>query len=81
MLNFWLAKFNKKIKIGITGLNPHCESIDKFNEDKISDKLGPGHGQSYTYIRSNINNWLMFWHTINLGLFSLLFKFWGENTF
>ena len=32
--NFWLAKFNKKIKIGITGLNPHCESIDKFNEDK-----------------------------------------------
>jgi len=32
--NFWVAKFNKKIKIGITGLNPHCESIDKFNEDK-----------------------------------------------
>ncbi len=27
-------KFNKKVKIGITGLNPHCESIDNFNEDK-----------------------------------------------
>jgi 4-hydroxythreonine-4-phosphate dehydrogenase len=32
--NFWTEKFNKKIKIGITGLNPHCESIDDFNEDK-----------------------------------------------
>jgi 4-hydroxy-L-threonine phosphate dehydrogenase PdxA len=32
---FWKEKFNKQIKIGITGLNPHCESIDSFNEDKI----------------------------------------------
>ena len=31
---FWKIKFNKKIKIGVTGLNPHCESIDSFNEDK-----------------------------------------------
>ena len=31
---FWKNKFNKKVKIGITGLNPHCESIDNFNEDK-----------------------------------------------
>jgi 4-hydroxythreonine-4-phosphate dehydrogenase len=31
---FWKKRFNKKIKIGITGLNPHCESIDNFNEDK-----------------------------------------------
>jgi 4-hydroxythreonine-4-phosphate dehydrogenase len=31
--NFWKKRFNRKIKIGITGLNPHCESIDKFNED------------------------------------------------
>ena len=31
---FWKKTFNKKLKIGITGLNPHCESIDKFNEDK-----------------------------------------------
>tara|TARA_B100000902_G_C27291623_1_gene907481 strand:+ start:1074 stop:2033 length:960 start_codon:yes stop_codon:yes gene_type:complete len=31
--NFWKKKFNKKVRIGITGLNPHCESIDKFNED------------------------------------------------
>ena len=27
---------NKKIKIGVLGLNPHCESVDKFKEeDKI----------------------------------------------
>ena len=32
--NFWKKKFGQKVKIGITGLNPHCESIDKFNEDK-----------------------------------------------
>jgi len=31
---FWSDKFRKKVKIGITGLNPHCESIDNFNEDK-----------------------------------------------
>tara|TARA_Y100000741_G_C18252523_1_gene557778 strand:+ start:1237 stop:2196 length:960 start_codon:yes stop_codon:yes gene_type:complete len=31
---FWKKRFNKKVKIGITGLNPHCESIDNFNEDK-----------------------------------------------
>ena len=32
--SFWKKKFNKQIKIGVTGLNPHCESIDSFNEDK-----------------------------------------------
>jgi 4-hydroxythreonine-4-phosphate dehydrogenase len=31
---FWKEKFKKKVKIGVTGLNPHCESIDNFNEDK-----------------------------------------------
>ena len=32
--NFWKKRFGKKVKIGVTGLNPHCESIDKFNEDR-----------------------------------------------
>ncbi|WP_440672853.1 4-hydroxythreonine-4-phosphate dehydrogenase PdxA [Candidatus Pelagibacter sp. HIMB1715] len=32
--NFWKDKFKLKIKIGVTGLNPHCESSDQFNEDK-----------------------------------------------
>ena len=32
--SFWEREFGKQIKIGITGLNPHCESIDIFNEDE-----------------------------------------------
>ena len=32
--NFYKKKFNIKPKIAILGLNPHCESIDKFNEDE-----------------------------------------------
>ena len=32
--NFWKKTLKRNVKIGITGLNPHCESIDKFNEDK-----------------------------------------------
>ncbi len=32
--NFWREKFTKQVKIGVVGLNPHCESIDSFNEDK-----------------------------------------------
>lgn len=31
---FWNDHFNKKPKIAVTGLNPHCESIENFNEDK-----------------------------------------------
>ena len=32
--NFYVKEFNKKPKIAILGLNPHCESVHKFNEDK-----------------------------------------------
>ncbi len=46
--NFYKKKFNFKPKIALLGLNPHAESIDKFNEDekiikptvKIMKKLG-----------------------------------------
>ncbi len=31
---FFKSKFNKKPKIAILGVNPHCESIDRFNEDE-----------------------------------------------
>ncbi len=31
--NFYKRKFDKKPKIAILGLNPHCESTHKFNED------------------------------------------------
>ncbi len=32
--SFYMKKFGFKPKIGIVGLNPHCESIHKFNEDE-----------------------------------------------
>ena len=32
--NFYKSYFNKNPKIAILGLNPHCESIDKYNEDE-----------------------------------------------
>ena len=32
--NFYQSNFNIKPKIGILGLNPHCESILKINEDE-----------------------------------------------
>ena len=31
--NFYKKFLNKKPKIAVLGLNPHCESIEKFNED------------------------------------------------
>ena len=32
--NFYEKKFNIKPKIAILGLNPHCESVHKYNEDE-----------------------------------------------
>ena len=32
--NFYKYNLKKKIKIGITGLNPHCETTDKYSEDE-----------------------------------------------
>ena len=32
--SFWKKYFNYKPKIAVTGLNPHCESVDIFNEDE-----------------------------------------------
>jgi 4-hydroxythreonine-4-phosphate dehydrogenase len=31
---FYKERFNKKPKIAVLGLNPHCESIEDFNEDE-----------------------------------------------
>ena len=31
---FYKIKFNKKPRIAVLGLNPHCESIDNYDEDK-----------------------------------------------
>ena len=32
--NFFKKHFKYKPKIAVTGMNPHCESILKFNEDE-----------------------------------------------
>ena len=32
--NFYKSKLKKKPNIAVLGLNPHCESVDKFNEDE-----------------------------------------------
>ena len=32
--DFFKVNFKKKPKLAIIGLNPHCESINKFNEDE-----------------------------------------------
>ena len=32
--SFWEQRFKVKPRIAITGLNPHCESIDRYNEDE-----------------------------------------------
>ena len=32
---FYKKNFKKKPKIAVTGLNPHCESVLKFNEDQM----------------------------------------------
>ena len=34
LTHFYKKNFNFKPKIGVTGLNPHCESILSFNEDE-----------------------------------------------
>ena len=33
LINFFTKKLKFKPKIGVTGMNPHCESILRFNED------------------------------------------------
>ena len=30
----YIKKLGIKAKIGVTGLNPHCESIENYNEDE-----------------------------------------------
>ena len=32
--NFYKSELNLKPKIAVLGLNPHCETVDKFNEDE-----------------------------------------------
>ena len=31
--DFYVNNFNKKPNVAILGINPHCESVEKFNKD------------------------------------------------
>ena len=46
---FWKKNFNFKPNIGITGLNPHCESLDKFDEDQKIIKPAIGYLRNKNY--------------------------------
>ncbi len=67
--NFYKRNFKKKVKFGITGLNPHCETIENFSEDekilkpavkKLKDKgikvQGPIAADTI-FLKNNIKNY------------------------
>tara|TARA_X000000368_G_scaffold161521_1_gene127285 strand:- start:1248 stop:2213 length:966 start_codon:yes stop_codon:yes gene_type:complete len=66
--NFYKTKFKIKPKIGILGLNPHCESIDNFNEDekivkpainflkKFNYQVSGPHSADTIFLKDNIKN-------------------------
>ena len=67
--SFYKRLFNKKIKIAILGLNPHCETLDKYSEEEkiiipciknlknININVdGPFSADTF-FLKSNINNY------------------------
>ena len=65
--NFYLKFFKFRPKIALLGLNPHCESVDKFNEDekilkplvknlKKKYKISGPHSADTIFIKKNRKN-------------------------
>ena len=50
--NFYVNNFDFKPRIAVLGLNPHCESIDKFNEDEKIIKPTVNYLQNLGYLIS-----------------------------
>jgi 4-hydroxythreonine-4-phosphate dehydrogenase len=48
--DFYKKRFSYKPRIAILGLNPHCESIDKFNEDEKIIKPAVNHLKKKYYV-------------------------------
>ena len=48
--DFYKKNFNKKPKIAVLGLNPHCESIHKYNEDEKIVKPAVNYLQKKNYL-------------------------------
>ena len=67
--DFYFSMFNFKPKIAILGLNPHCESIDDYNEDekiispaikklkKLKYKVSGPHSADTIFLRQNRVNY------------------------
>ena len=66
--DFYKIKFNIKPKIALLGINPHCESIHKFNEDekivkptvkylqKLKYKISGPYPADTIFLKKNIKN-------------------------
>ncbi len=66
--DFYKIKFNIKPKIAVLGINPHCESIHKFNEDekivkpavkylqKLKYKISGPYPADTIFLKKNIKN-------------------------
>ena len=66
--DFYINYFKLKPKIAVLGINPHCESIDKFNEDekilipsikklkKLNYKITGPLPADTTFIKNNLKN-------------------------
>ena len=66
---FYKTKFKKKPKIAVLGLNPHCESVDKYNEDekiinpsikflkKRNFKVSGPHSADTIFLKNNRKNY------------------------
>jgi 4-hydroxythreonine-4-phosphate dehydrogenase len=88
--SFYKNKFRLKPRIGILGLNPHCESIDKYNEDeeiikptvkylkKLKYKISGPHSADTIFLKENRKKYdviLGMYHDQVLTPFKTLFEY------
>ena len=88
--SFYKNKFRLKPRIGILGLNPHCESIDEYNEDeeiikptvkylkKLKYKISGPHSADTIFLKENRKKYdviLGMYHDQVLTPFKTLFEY------
>ena len=88
--NFYIKNFNFKPRIAILGLNPHCESIDKFNEDetiikptvkylkKLKYQISGPYPSDTIFLKKNRKNFdviIGMYHDQVLGPFKTLYEY------
>ena len=88
--SFYKNKFRLKPRIGILGLNPHCESIDEYNEDeeiikptvkylkKLKYKISGPHSADTIFLKENRKKYdviLGMYHDQVLAPFKTLFEY------